>query len=1009
MPFATSLIEPLESRIAPAAIITVSNVSVVESDEGGTSQLSFEVKLSESPVSAVRLEYSAISGTAQAGRDFSNNSGALNWTLGTADLVKTVNVSVVGDFLKEGMETMQLQLTNLTGVASFDGGGVQLAATGTINDGADSLEIIDKRTLQWMDSDGDLVTLQINKSILNELVLGTRFVFADDGLDPGRIQLQRVQLAGVLNETGGILKINAEAANGGDGEVDVGLVESGGLTLKLIQIGGDLGKITGGSIGKLVVDSLGLRGTATQIPSVAADLASSIAGSLGSLKIQGEGIVNASLNVEGRIGSVFIAGDIIGGSAANSGSISFIKRIDSLVVEGGIFGGAGANSGSIAPEGSGKIGKLSIGSNAALEALVGGSGAGSGSVSAGKVGAILIDGHIVGGSGVRSGVLDFSEAQKLTVTGNIVGGDALLLVRGELDKNPATSDVITVSSASESGLVYLGSVQGAVRIDGFLIGGNAVDSGKLVVDGAFQKISVGGIIGGGGTNSGNLLVIGNGGKVVVGNGGEAAMLGGIGATSGAVILSKVNKLIVEGDVVGGSGTNSGSVAFKQIGKVQMQGDIVGGAGARSGVIASNGGKLGEVNIEGDIVGGSGQLSGALGGKKMKDVFVAGDLLGGSGVQSGFLDIATSAGNISIGGAVIGGSGAASGRVLVQEKVGAISVNGDLRGGGGESSGRFDLFGGADRISVGDDLEGGSGIDSGVINLGGVTKNLSITGDIAGGTGSGSGGVGSNFAINKLRIGGGILGGDNASATQALNLSGFIVAGRLIDAEVTGAVVAGTTAGGALTNSGAIRAINDIVDLRVGGMTGTASVQAVISAGGQANLAGDAKTDLAIKKLTITGTATHGEILAGYDFSNDFGVRGRAFNADASIGTVIFEGAASAVSVIAGVEAGTDGFFGSADDYRTRIDGGEDQNVQDRASLISQIASVVFAGDVTGDAINDARTFGIVAQQVVEVVINGVAVNLLQGSMNDTFPGVVLAASPSSATSDLKDFHAFEIV
>ena len=151
------------------------------------------------------------------------------------------------------------------------------------------------------------------------------------------------------------------------------------------------------------------------------------------------------------------------------------------------------------------------------------------------------------------------------------------------------------------------------------------------------------------------------------------------------------------------------------------------------------------------------------------------------------------------------------------------------------------------------------------------------------------------------------------------------------------------------------------------MIGNATSNVVISAG--KTLA----TLIVGAENTVSAQVLRTEILAGYFHDTTSNVRGDAGNADADITTVRINGDFFASSIVAGVQAGADGYFGTADD--ASIVGGTDVRANQ-----SKISSVVIRGLVAGTgSINDH--FGIVAESVGSVRVGGALVAGLNSRLN----------------------------
>jgi hypothetical protein len=141
---------------------------------------------------------------------------------------------------------------------------------------------------------------------------------------------------------------------------------------------------------------------------------------------------------------------------------------------------------------------------------------------------------------------------------------------------------------------------------------------------------------------------------------------------------------------------------------------------------------------------------------------------------------------------------------------------------------------------------------------------------------------------------------------------------------------------------------------------------VIGAVGQSNFT--STTDLAIGSIRVHGSVEHANLLAGYSF--DLGGTGpHGNNADAQIGLVSVGGDWIASNLVAGVSAGADGLFGTADDAKLSGAG-----VKDLGSTVSRIGQVIIGGQVRGTA-NAGDHFGIVAEAIGSMTVGGASVAL----------------------------------
>lgn len=454
-------------------------------------------------------------------------------------------------------------------------------------------------------------------------------------------------------------------------------------------------------------------------------------------------------------------------------------------------------------------------------------------------------------------------------------------------------------------------------IGGALTGGASGDGGQILFTGAIRDGYIGQIAGAEGTNSG--------------------------LVNGTTFQSKIINLQI-GSVVGGSGSGSGQLYAAKI-QSMVVGQIRGGEGAQSGRILSN---------------------------NLQSVVVNQGITGGAGSESGTL-LGDTIGSLVVKGAVRGGSATASGAIVSSGSIGSASVKGGIIGGGGLLAGSIRTGGGVGSLSVGK-ITGAEGEKSGSLQIGGAVDSLRVRGDILGGAGPGSGGVEIGGKLADAVFGGSIVGGDSQAATSdhaelSLTKSGYVVARKIGSLYLDGDLVAGENLGSGLALSGTIRSQTTIGYLRIhGSVLGNEGVAAIIAAPGASGKA------TAIRSVLIDGDAKFAEILAGYDAdATAASVRGTEVNADAGIGTVQVGGTLKSSSIVAGVSAGDDGLFGSADDHL--IGGG---GVIDVAATYSRIAKIIVGGAGSGSV-----SAGIIAQELGSVQVAGAGFPLFAGAGNDT--------------------------
>jgi hypothetical protein len=104
----------------------ISGVSKKEGKAGTTTTFSFPITLSATALSPVTVNYVTADGTAIAPGDYVAKSGTLTFPAGTS--AATINVTVIGDKVKEANETFYVKISNPSANAYL--GDTQ--ATGTI-------------------------------------------------------------------------------------------------------------------------------------------------------------------------------------------------------------------------------------------------------------------------------------------------------------------------------------------------------------------------------------------------------------------------------------------------------------------------------------------------------------------------------------------------------------------------------------------------------------------------------------------------------------------------------------------------------------------------------------------------------------------------------------------------------------------------------------------------------------------------------------------------------------
>ena len=108
-------LEELEQRLAPATTFSIAANSVVEPAPNGTVNLDFAVTRTGDLTSQVTIGYTTVAGTAQAGRDFTPETGTTTFASGSS--TATIAIPIFGNGVyKNPSLTFSVQLTGITNV-----------------------------------------------------------------------------------------------------------------------------------------------------------------------------------------------------------------------------------------------------------------------------------------------------------------------------------------------------------------------------------------------------------------------------------------------------------------------------------------------------------------------------------------------------------------------------------------------------------------------------------------------------------------------------------------------------------------------------------------------------------------------------------------------------------------------------------------------------------------------------------------------------------------------------
>jgi hypothetical protein len=714
----------------------------------------------------------------------------------------------------------------------FGPGPLAAARTGSmvepLEDRVAPATLISTHIVTYTDIDGDLVTIHSSKPLfvkanVNSILTFSTGTVVTTGTDTTPQQLQLINLTAVDSKivTGDNISVTATKAPGGhgDGLANVGFIESN-VALGNVQVQGDLGRITAGSVGagsknyiglkSLTVNSIGAEGTTTQ--GTGGSLLTSIYGGIGSITIQTnldgtQGSAGAQISAvsntasavnNANIGSIKIGGSILGGSHSLDGSITAAGNVNSIVIGGDLQGGAGQNSASL--QIGGKIGSLSVDNIIGYTAVGDTTGLGAGSAS-------IITGTQITTAGIGS----------ITVTGNVVGGDGL------------GSAFIGENSPGNSPFVK--SPFGKVKIGGALTGGTGDYSAQISAN-SFGSISIGaGIAGSSGVNSGSITSVNGIASLTIGansttgdaiKGGTANNAGSVVAATNPSNAAVIGTAVIHGDITGDASaantvTGTGQISTSaSIGTLTLNGSLIGSTAPGSGSIMSTE-AISSVSISGQVLGGGSVVTSGTGASETATV---------TGTDSGRVVASGAIGKISVGKGITGGDGASSGQISAGS-IGTLTVGGQILGAGTS-------------YTVGTSpTPKTSGTDSGTVvttgNLGSATIGQGIVGGI--GTGSGAIDVGTGYGahLSSLNITtDGIMGGAGTNSGQ-VNVGGTVGSVNLHGAAITASTGAG---------SGALIATDSI---------STVSLGSLVIVSGAGTGAGEISTGGNLTTLTFTGT------------------------------------------------------------------------------------------------------------------------------------------------------------
>lgn len=397
------------------------------------------------------------------------------------------------------------------------------------------------------------------------------------------------------------------------------------------------------------------------------------------------------------------------------------------------------------------------------------------------------------------------------------------------------------------------------------------------------------------------------------------------------------------------------------------------------------GDLGILEIKGSIIGGDEDLSAeVVVDGDLRVAIVRGDIIGGHGYNSGVLNILGSAQFGTIGGSIVGSAGEGSGAFVAQDGMGRTTVGGSIIGSFGDGSGSLGTAGNLGQVIVRGSLIGHDGLESGNIFAGGDSAAIILGGSIVGGTAPVSGNIGIGGTLASLTIKGSLLGGQGpgtgsilvngfaGGASGSIKIGGDVVGGG---APGTGLIVTsggsfksveiqGSLHGGHAPNAGGIYAAQQIGAIKIkGSIMGNTDANVMIIAGGDLMPVAGSTKNVAINNFTVGGSVHYADILVGFDLV------GVGANGGVQFGSLTVKGDWMASNLVVGHDnpAGID--WGTIDDVP--IVGGA-------SGIVARIASITIGGAVLGTA-NNADHFGFVATEILKFTADGIKAPLTAGT------------------------------
>jgi hypothetical protein len=514
---AISLIEPLESRIAPAAIF----------------------------VNATTGKYTDVDGdhvTAKFSKPIltSNNVTAVLQTtaVGVGDQLVAVDLAFLG---------APAAGTSITFSVARVPGGDGLANVGLIDASGINLgNVTVKGDLGQIDagSGSGTAIASLSANSMGRLGTDTQFIFPSlvstiDGA-LGSLKIATDDIGTDINVSGKIGSITIGGSLIGGSGTDAGSISASG-TIGSVKIGHDVQGGAGIDSGYIASGSQTNIGTIT----IGGSLIGGAGNNSGCIATPG-----SPTDDQGQNGAVTIGGSVIGGTANSSGAIISSANIAAITIGGSLIGGSvggseDAGSGMIL--GHSGIGAVKIGHDVSGSIL---DPTGSDAPQSG-IASVTIGGSVIGGSIANNGwIASTKNIGPVKIGHDVEGG-----------------------TASGTGAIFSGEVLAQVTIEGSLIGGTGNSSGVISGADNLGPVKIGGdLVGGsiGGTTGaldssgliesvyGNITSVKIGGSIISGS--DASTGGALTNNASIRALGDIGALTVDGSVIGNPDGATGDAA-----------------------------------------------------------------------------------------------------------------------------------------------------------------------------------------------------------------------------------------------------------------------------------------------------------------------------------------------------------------------------------------------------------------------------------------------------------------